>query len=153
MKPANLQTIIWRGVAAGLFIGSSLAAADNNAQGKGANDSDLLKTIETAESGDYSMFIITDEEIREDLSPEALKTYNSLSEDGKRLARIVASNKCENTNACKGLNSCKTEKNACQGKGNCKGQSKCAIQTKDLAVELVAKRMAEKRSSITNSRQ
>jgi hypothetical protein len=45
----------------------------------------------------------------------------------------------------KGMNSCKSAENACAGLGGCKGHAKGPFTDKNMAVMVVAKKMAEKR--------
>lgn len=90
--------------------------------------------------------IMSEEELFLELNDEGIKQYNSLSPEGKKLAREVASQTCNNQNSCSHLNACKTENNSCRGKGACKGQSICAHSDKNEAVKVVADKMAEKRA-------
>lgn len=92
--------------------------------------------------------LMTDAEIQLELSDEGRRMYNSLDDEGKALARKVASMRCAKTNECKGLNACMTDKNTCAGKGDCKGQGKCGISDKNLAVKLVYDKMAAKRTKM-----
>src|SRR5438105_3458878 len=111
-----------------------------------------LQTIDAAEKPsnpndqNLSYHLMTEEELLTDLNDDGAKLYMSLSPQGKALAREVASSSCNGTNPCAKLNACKTEKNDCAGKGACKGQGKCAVSDPNLAVKLVAKKMAEKRA-------
>lgn len=95
---------------------------------------------------------MTEDELLLELNDEGYKLYMSLDAEGKELARKVASTRCNASNECKGLNACKTDKNECAGKGQCKGQGKCAVSDKNLAVQLVAKKMAEKRAKALQSK-
>lgn len=97
-------------------------------------------------NGNLGYHLMTEDELLLELNDEATKLYNSLSPEGKALAREVASQRCNGTNDCKGLNACQTEHNKCAGQGSCKGTSKCAFSDKNLAVKVVAKKMAEKRN-------
>ncbi len=107
-------------------------------------DKDKSKVDLNAENTSYHL--LTEDELLLQLNDEGIKQYNSLSPEGKKLALKVASAMCQGTNECKGLNACKTDQNDCAGKGKCKGQGKCSISDKNLAVKLVAKKMAEKRA-------
>lgn len=89
--------------------------------------------------------LLSDDELKLELNDEGYRLYMSMDEEGRKLAREVASARCDHTNLCKGLNACKTDKNDCAGKGKCKGQGKCAFSDKNLAVKLASKKMAEKR--------
>ena len=98
------------------------------------------------DEGNMGYHLMTEQELLMELNDNGIKLYKSLDPEGKALARLVASQRCNATNACKGLNACQTEKNACAGKGDCKAKGKCAFSDKNLAVKVVAKKMAEKRS-------
>jgi len=78
------------------------------------------------------------------------QTYQSLGDEGKALARELAGMTCKGHNECKGLNSCRTDENECRGQGGCKGQSGCEFKDKNQAVEVAAKKMAEKRANLQN---
>ncbi len=148
MKKKSLKHIVFTGVATGL-----LAASPMNADtGQSKNKDKLLEEMANSEGGNFGYHLYTEEELLEELNPDGIKLYNSLSPEGKRLARVVASSRCDHQNECSGLNACKSDKNDCQGKGNCKGQGKCAIADKNVAVELVAKKMAKKRADTLNNR-
>lgn len=101
-------------------------------------------------AGNMGYKLMTDDDIRLELSSEGAKMYDSLDEEGKKLARTVASQRCAGTNVCKGLNACATDKHKCAGQGDCKGQSKCGFSDKNLAVKVVYdKVMKEKRIDLT----
>lgn len=89
---------------------------------------------------------MTEDELLDQLNDEGVKIYKSLTPEGKKLAIEVASATCNNQNPCKGLNACKTDKNECNGQGACKGLGKCAQSDPNVAVKLVAKKMANKRA-------
>jgi uncharacterized membrane-anchored protein YhcB (DUF1043 family) len=137
MKKICLKKLAVSGLVAGLCTLQTVEAAENQAQNK--------------ENIDYSAqnlnyHLMTEDELLDQLNDEGVKVYKSLSPEGKKLAREVASSACNNMNPCKGLNACKTDKNACNGQGACKGQGKCAQSDPNVAVKLVAKKMAEKRA-------
>lgn len=90
--------------------------------------------------------LMTEDELLLELNDDGAKQYNTLSPEGKALAREVASQRCQATNACAGLNACESEKNKCAGLGSCKGTGKCGIGDKNLAVRIVAEKMAKKRA-------
>jgi hypothetical protein len=96
--------------------------------------------------GNLNYHLLSDDEMRIELSPQGLQIYDSLDEEGKALAREVASSRCNGTNQCAGLNACKTDQNACLGKGTCKYTTKCSISDKNVAVKLVRDKMAKKRA-------
>lgn len=105
------------------------------------------KTIDyNSENEGY--YLMSEEELFQQINSETKKLYDSLSPEGKQLALQVASQRCQSANACKGLGACKSEKNSCAGKNSCKGQGVCAHGDKNLAVRLVAKQMAEKRDAL-----
>ncbi len=103
-------------------------------------------------AGNRGYHLMTEDELLIELNTEGARLYKSLSPEGKELARKVASQRCNGTNACKGLNACKTEAHACAGKGNCKMSSKCGFSDKNLAVKLVAEKMAKKRLGLLKGR-
>lgn len=138
MKKNPYKKLILIGLA-GAF---SLSAADTK-DAKAASPDDPAY-------GNMNYHLMTDDDIRLELSPEGIKLYNSLDAEGKALARKVASQRCAKTNDCKGLNACATDDNKCAGQGKCKGTSKCGFSNKDLAVKVVYdKLMKEKRESLT----
>lgn len=103
-----------------------------------------------ANQSNMKYHLMTEQELLLELNADGAKMYNSLDDQGKALARRVASMMCAGTNECKGLNGCMTDKNTCAGKGACKGQGKCAISDKNLAVKLVYDKMAAKRAEMLN---
>lgn len=140
MKKNSLKKLAFIGIASGLCAIQTISAAEAAAK----------KSITTAEvdpnDGNLGYHLMTEQELFDELNDDGLKLYNSLTPDGKSVAREIASQRCNGTNECKGRNSCKTEKNGCAGKGACKGQSKCAVADKNLAVKLASNVMAEKRN-------
>lgn len=106
---------------------------------------------EKYKSQNMGYHLVTEEELVGNLNAKGLKLYLSLDDEGKLLARKVASQLCNGTNDCRGLNACKTDNNDCAGQGSCRGKSKCAIGDKNLAVKLAAKHMAEKRGEKFNN--
>lgn len=106
--------------------------------------------MEKANEGNMNYKLLTEDELLLELNDEGVKTYESLTPEGKALARFVASQMCQNTNMCKGLNACATDTNSCAGKGACKGKGKCAFSDKNLAVKIVADKMAKKREEASS---
>lgn len=104
---------------------------------------DKEREIKNQENEGYHL--MTEDELLMNLNAKSRALYETLDDEGKKLAREVASARCNGTNSCKGLNACKTDANECAGQGQCKGQGKCAFANKNLVVKLVAKKMAEKR--------
>lgn len=100
--------------------------------------------------GNLGYHLMSEDELMLELNDEGVKQYQSLSAEGKALARELASQRCNNTNTCRGKNACKTEANDCAGQGSCKARSKCAFSDKNLAVKIAAKLMAEKRAKSLN---
>lgn len=131
MKKINLKKLAITGLAAGLCTLQTVEADEKKTD---AHDQNL------------NYHLMTEDELLEQLNDEGVKIYNSLTPEGKKLAREVASATCNQQNPCKGLNACKTDKNACNGQGACKGKGKCAQSDPNVAVKLVAKKMAEKRA-------
>lgn len=134
MKKINLKKLAISGVACGLCTLQTGVAAEEKKD----------KIDYAAQNLNYHL--MTEDELLNQLNDEGVKLYNGLTPEGKKLAREVASATCNNQNPCKGLNACKTDKNACNGQGACKGQGKCAQSDPNVAVKLVAKKMAEKRA-------
>lgn len=137
MKRKDIKKLALLGIISGLCTASLSEAATNK------NDNADKENSATDENEGY--YLMSEEELLTNLNSSTKKIYEGLSPEGKMLAREVASQRCNGTNKCKGLNACKTAKNDCAGKGRCKGTTKCAFADKNLAVKLVAKKMAEKR--------
>lgn len=116
-----------------------------------ADSSSKDDDIEKNKSQNMGYHLLTEDELVGSLNAKGLALYMGLDDEGKLLARKVASQLCNGTNDCKGLNSCKTDNNSCAGEASCKGKSKCAIGDKNLAVKLAAKHMAEKRGQKFNN--
>ncbi|MFA6916005.1 MAG: hypothetical protein WC222_06380 [Parachlamydiales bacterium] len=144
MQKTHFKKLVLKGLLTGLMASASLNAAET-AQKKPATDTTLNK-MEDADGGNYGYHLYSEEDLLLELTPEGVKQYNSLSPEGKRLARLVASQRCDKQNACKGLNACKTDTHECAGKGDCKGTGKCSFSDKNLAVKVVADKMAQKRN-------
>lgn len=135
MKKNQLKKLAISGVLAGLLVSHTIAAKESSAQ----NEPD-------PNEGNLGYHLMSQDELLLELNPEGTKLYNSLDAKGKELARQVASQRCQGSNACKGLNACATDKNQCAGKGDCKGKGKCAVADKNLAVKLVADKLAKERA-------
>ncbi|GAB4233280.1 MAG: hypothetical protein Tsb0021_12210 [Chlamydiales bacterium] len=108
-------------------------------------DPELQQSIKERQSENIGYRLMTEQELLTQLNYKTRRLYMSLDSEGKLLARKVASARCDGTNECKELNACRTDDNKCAGEGECKGQGKCAFADKNLAVKLVAKKMAKKR--------
>lgn len=124
-----------------------LLAERETKSGNDVVDTSYTAEMQQANEGNMNYKLMTEDELLLELNDQGAKLYNSLTPEGKELARAVASQMCQGTNVCKGLNACATEKNDCAGKGDCKGQGKCAFSDKNLAVKAVADKMAQKRAN------
>lgn len=140
MNKRSFKHIAILGLTAGCVAVNPLLAADATATKPAAT------TTDDPNAGNMGYHLLTEDELLLDLNDEGYKLYMTLTPEGKALAREVASTRCNGSNACAGLNACASDKNKCLGQGACKGQSKCAISDKNLAVKLVAKKMADKRN-------
>src|SRR6185295_13048686 len=148
MKKVPFKTLALLGIVSGFCTAQSL-------NGVAISPADKVKPAKEADdpnAGNLGYHLMTEEELLLELNDEGYKMYMSLDAKGKALAREVASARCNGSNECKGLNACKTDKNACAGQGSCKGEGKCATADKNLAVKLVAKKMAEKRGQALQSK-
>lgn len=143
-KKEHLKRLMVAGIASGIFISSPLISLEGVTQPK------TLMALAAENDGNTTYHLMTEDELLLQLNPEGTKIYNSLTPEGKALARETASRSCNGTNTCSGLNACASSKNKCAGKGTCKGTSKCAISDPNLAVKLAAKKMAEKRTEAQN---
>lgn len=143
MKRRNLTQLALLGLAHGLLLNSQIDAATAD---KGASKATTYKEVDP-NSENMNYHLMTEDELLLELDDNGVKLYQSLTPEGKKIAREVASQSCNGTNICKGYNACQTEKNACAGQGACKGQSKCAHADKNVAVRLVAEKMAAKRGA------
>lgn len=120
--------------------------ADNIQNSPLAKKSSILLADKDKDDGNLGYHVYTEDELLLELNDKGTALYNGLDSEGKALARLVASQRCDHTNECKGLNACQTEKNKCAGQGSCKGQGKCAFSDKNLAVKAVADKLAKKRA-------
>lgn len=122
--------------------------AETNKNSKSQNPSNYFALLaeKDKDDGNLGYHKYTEDELLLELNDKGTALYNSLDAEGKALALLVASQRCDHTNECAGLNACQTEKNACAGQGACKGQGKCAFSDKNLAVKAVADKLAKKRA-------
>lgn len=141
MKKRSFIQLALCGVLAGVCASSSVEAEEKKA----------AETQTDPNTGNLGYHLLSEDELLLELNDEGYKLYMSLDAEGKALAREVASARCNGTNKCEGLNACKTDKNDCAGKGKCEGKGKCALSDKNLAVKLVAKKMAAKRANVLQS--
>lgn len=155
MKKRDFLNLALTGISTGALVTSPLAAATTQKSSASSKEksenitSDSKKSeYNDANDGNMNYHVMTADELLLQLDPEGIKVYNSLSPEGKGLALLVASQMCDHTNQCAGLNACQTEKNKCAGQGSCKGTGKCSFSDKNVAVRLVAKKMAEKRAQL-----
>lgn len=102
------------------------------------------------DNGNIGFYILSEDELLLELNEKGENLYMSMSDEGKELARKVASQRCNGTNLCKGLNACQTEEHSCAGMGSCKGTGKCGFSDKNLAVKVVSRKMQEKRNQVSN---
>lgn len=136
-----------------LGLSTGLLAVTSGARGEDySNDSNSEYSQEDPNDGNLNYHLMSEDELLLELSPEGAAMYNSLDDEGKALAREVASSRCNATNKCAGLNACRTKNNECAGKGSCQGQSKCGVSDKNLAVKLVRDKMAKKRENAVKTR-
>lgn len=141
MKTRDLKKLALMGLLGGLIVA-------NHATLEGADlPKDKTDTKTDPNAGNMNWHLMTEKELLLQLNEEGIAQYNSLTPEGKQLAREVASAMCNGTNKCKGLGACATDKHTCAGKNDCEAQGKCAIADKNLAVDLVAKKMAQKRAN------
>jgi hypothetical protein len=136
MKKHDLKRLALMGLISGLTFNFPANAEGDKSE----------YAVDADEDGNRGYYLMSEDDLLLELNKEGTATYNKLSPEGKVLARKVASQRCNGTNECKGLNACKTDDNDCAGKGSCKGKSKCAFSDKNLAVKVVAEKMAAKRS-------
>jgi hypothetical protein len=141
MNKSKLNHLMVAGITSGVLCAHSVHGATPS-----PNDSLMQRAAETG--GNVAHYLMTEDELLIQLNDEGAQVYKSLSPEGKQLALSVASRSCNGTNECAGLNACATDSNKCAGLGTCKGQTKCAISDPNLAVKLVAKKMAEKREKV-----
>ena len=160
MNKNDLKKLALLGLAGGMIISQNVYADDKNDkkltqvnQGKvDYKNKSLDDIINDVSSGNLQYHLMSEEELLEELDANGKRIYDSLTPEGKKLAIDTASNICSGNNKCKGLNACKSDKNECAGQGSCKGQSRCAITDKNLAVQLAAQRMEEKRNEANGSK-
>lgn len=160
MNQKNFTKLALLGVTSGALIaansGTNSLYADQPAKTasakteNGTPGSAMNNNEQSDDNGNYGYTLLNEDELLIELNEQGEDLYMSLSKEGKDLARQVASQRCNGTNLCKGLNACQTEKNACAGQGSCKGLGKCGFSDKNLAVKVVAKKMAEKRKEASS---
>lgn len=161
MKKQELKALALMGLSSGLLLTSQLSAslanrstdgmiAANHDHSPNNKKDDYSKDLSSdPNDGNMGYHLMTEDELLLELNPDGIATYKSLPPDGKKLAREVASQRCNNSNPCKGFNACQTDKNECAGKGSCKMMSKCAFSDKNQAVKVVSERMKQKREAAT----
>lgn len=148
MKKQNMKILALAGLYSGLCTISLLnpiCAAESQKK------LPKIVSLEQKEAENIEHHLMTEEELLLNLNSKTRDLYNGLTPEGKQLVLKVASSSCDGTNECKGLNACETPNNTCAGKGECKGKGKCAIADKNLAVKLVADKMAKKRQNLQQS--
>jgi hypothetical protein len=150
MKKQDFIKLAVMGISSGLLItnqiNSPLQANEQPTESNGCGGkSGCNGNEDTYESdhGNIGFHILSEDELLLELNEKGEKLYLTLNEEGKDLARKVASQRCNGTNMCKGLNACQTEGHACAGQGSCKGLGKCGFSDKNLAVKVVSMKMTE----------
>lgn len=149
MRKHDFKKLALLGVSSGLLIAHPVAAVSNTSTK--TTDSKSNSKSYDPNDGNMNYHLMTEEELKLQLNGEGISIYDSLDEEGKRLARKVASMACAGTNDCKRLGACKTDKNECAGKNACKGKGTCAHSDKNQAVKLVRDHMALKRAGMLPS--
>lgn len=156
MKKKDWKKIAIMGLSTGAILSMPLLAETKGKSESSSKQSESKVSESSSEDvddesadGNLGYHLMTEDELLMQLSPKGIEMYKSLDAEGKGLALLVASARCNGMNPCKGLNACQTKKNECAGKGECKGQGKCAASDKDLAVKLVRDKMASKRAKIS----
>jgi hypothetical protein len=139
MNKKDLAKLALLGLASGAFI------ASQNDRLQAAESTKAVGDQYSQDNGNIGYKLLSEDELLLELNEQGEELYMNLNKEGKELARKVASQRCNGTNLCKGLNACQTETNACAGQGACKGQGKCGFSDKNLAVKVVANKMAQKR--------
>lgn len=151
MKKNETKQLALRGILSAFITLNATLCSDEKSDA--ARIQEYGVTTAVSERGNMGYHLMTEDELMLELSAEGAALYNSLDQNGKDLARYVASQRCMGSNACKGLNACGTPEHSCMGKGKCKGTGKCAVADKNMAVKLVADKMAEKRKQAAQAPQ
>lgn len=157
MKKSNLKSLAITGLAAGLLVSAQGASAEkdkqpNTQQGSKANQAKSDSKTDDFDAafekydGNITYHLMTEEELKRELTPAGQKMYDSLTPEYKELARKVASTTCSGMNPCKGFGGCRSKDNACSGKNACEGKGTCATSDKNISVKRVYDRMMEKRA-------
>jgi hypothetical protein len=150
MNKQHFKQLALLGMAGGLLIASDASAEEKKSQTQTTKESPKnAASPDNPSYGNEGYHLMSDDDLKMELNDSGIKLYNSLDAKGKELARKVASQRCAGTNECKGLGSCANEKHSCIGKNDCRGQSVCGISDKNIAVKLVAEKMAQKRQTVT----
>lgn len=154
MKKQELIKLAFMGISSGVLISAQAQAETaetaetpaTEANGCGGKSGCGGENNEYSNNqGNYGFHILSEDELVLELNEKGEALYMSLSDEGKDLARKVASQRCNGTNLCKGLNACQTENHSCAGQGSCKGQGKCGFSDKNLAVKVVSIKMAKEK--------
>jgi hypothetical protein len=149
MNKKNLAKLALCGITSGLLVSATGTTSTTGTKDTTVKSDAKQDSSDAYQRGNITFHEMTESELVLQLNAEGQATYNKLSPEGKALALKVASSSCTGENPCAGLNACKTDSNDCAGKGKCKGFGKCSIADKNLAVKLVADKMAKKRESAT----
>lgn len=133
MKKRNFKKLALLGLAGGACL--LTAGCETKADGE-AKDSQVASSEQLSQDALVNL-----------LDAKTKRIFDSLDPEGKALALQLANQSCKGKNSCKGLNSCASDKNSCAGNGSCKGTSKGPFTDKNKAVQVAAKKMAEKRKA------
>lgn len=159
MKKQNLKSLAITGLAAGLLVSSQGISAEKakqqpvaqqgkatTAPKKTAAKEDSFDTAFEKYDGNITYHLMTEEELKRELTPSGQKMYDSLTPEYKELARKVASTTCSGMNPCAGFGGCRSKDNACSGQNKCEGKGTCATSDKNISVKRVYDKMVEKRA-------
>lgn len=133
MKRKDLKKLALLGLTGGLVL---VATSCEPTVGSSGSHKEMQKAMSAAE-------------LYAQLSPAEKQEYNSMSDEGKKLALTLANQDCAGKNGCKGLNSCKSAGHDCKGLGSCKGTTPGPFKDKNDAVKVAAMHMAAKRQAAT----
>lgn len=143
MTKKKITPILVTTILSGALLSQQIHAANQKTTDSNGNLMGLIGET----GGNITYHLMSEDDLLMELTPEGTKIYQSLTPEGKILARKMASRSCNNTNDCKGEGACRSDANDCAGKNKCKGQGICAFSDKNVAVKLAAKKMASKRQN------
>jgi hypothetical protein len=162
MKTRNLRALTITGLAAGLLVSSHGISAEKDTPTaaqqssetnltKAASKTDAFDTAFEKYDGNITYHLMTEEELKRELTPAGQKIYDSLTPEYKELAKKVVSTTCSGMNPCKGFGGCRSKDNECSGKNKCEGKGTCATADKNVSVKRVYDRMMEKRAKVADN--